>query len=184
MPVRSSQPSLRPTSLIRYLLPILALLCAFISGCSAVSGGTKSPANPPSGPSALSSGGRVGSVEISLNEEQLPPEVIQVATDYEVVRILGNRVRERLQPSDAGYVEVEVDVIGMRLRSNGTAIWWGFMAGGDWITVNVDVLSDGEVVKSFQTGTGTALGGFAFGGRSVRVGRMMKTLAERIAEGV
>ena len=37
---------------------------------------------------------------------------------------------------------------------------------------------------NFQTGTGTVLGGFIFGGRSVRVGRMMKTLSERIASGI
>jgi hypothetical protein len=72
----------------------------------------------------------------------------------------------------------------MRLRSNGTAIWWGFMAGGDWITVDVNVKQGGRSIKRFQTGTGTALGGFAFGGRSTRVGRMMKTLSERIADGI
>lgn len=84
----------------------------------------------------------------------------------------------------SGDGDIEVKVVGMRLRSNGTAISWGVMAGGDWITVNVDIIENGEVVKSFQTGTATALGGFVFGGRSVRVGRMMKTLADRIAQAV
>ena len=113
--------------------------------------------------------------------------MIQVAELYEVTRILENRVREQLLARgmvSGGELEVAVEVIGMRLRSNGTAIFWGFMAGGDWITVDVDVKKDGRSIKNFQTGTGTVLGGFIFGGRSVRVGRMMKTLSERIASGI
>ena len=113
--------------------------------------------------------------------------MIQVAELYEVTRILENRVREQLLARgmvSRGEREVAVEVIGMRLRSNGTAIFWGFMAGGDWITVDVDVKKGGRSIKNFQTGTGTVLGGFIFGGRSVRVGRMMKTLSERIARGI
>jgi hypothetical protein len=113
--------------------------------------------------------------------------VAHVAELYEVTRILDNRLREQLSASrmaSGGEIEVEVEVIGMRLRSNGTAIWWGFFSGGDWITVDVDVTEEGRSIKKFQTGTATALGGFIFGGRSVRVGRMMKTLAERIADGI
>jgi hypothetical protein len=161
------------------LLAVL-LLCA---ACSAVSGGIKSPENLPSGPSALASGQKIGRVAVSLDQQKLPTEVTEVAELYEVTRILTNRLREQLSAS-GGEIEVKVEVIGMRLRSNGTAIWWSFFAGGDWITVDVDVTEKGRTIKRFQTGTGTALGGFAFGGRSVRVGRMMKTLAKRIADGV
>ena len=45
-------------------------------------------------------------------------------------------------------------------------------------------MENGKSIKRFQTGTGTVLGGMIYGGRSVRVGRMMKTLAIRIADGV
>jgi len=130
---------------------------------------------------------RIGRLAVSLDQQNLTPAVIQVAEQYEVTRILENRVREQLLARgmvSGGELEVAVEVIGMRLRSNGTAIFWGFMAGGDWITVDVDVKKDGRSIKNFQTGTGTVLGGFIFGGRSVRVGRMMKTLSERIANGI
>jgi hypothetical protein len=130
---------------------------------------------------------RIGSLAVSLDQQNLTPPVIQVAEQYEVTRILENRVREQLLARgmvSGGELEVAVEVIGMRLRSNGTAIFWGFMAGGDWITVDVDVKKGGRSIKNFQTGTGTVLGGFIFGGRSVRVGRMMKTLSERIASGI
>ena len=72
----------------------------------------------------------------------------------------------------------------MRLRSNGTAMCLGWFAGGGWITVDVQVRKGEKLLKQFQTGTSTALGGFVFGGRSVRVGRMMKTLVKRVVEGI
>lgn len=153
-----------------------------LSACSTVSGGIRVPANLPSGPSALTSAQSVGRVAISLNTE-LAASVTDVAVRYEIVRILGNRVRQQL-PESGGELEVEVDVIGLRLRSSGTAFWWGFMAGGDWITVDVNVKQGGHSIKNFQTGTGTVLGGIAFGSLGTRIGRMMKTLAIRIAEGV
>jgi hypothetical protein len=169
-------------------IPILASLLVLLlsAACASVSGGVKAPGSPPGDQSALSGGQKIGKVAVSLDEETLPPEVIAVAVDYEVSRILDNRVRQHLSAgmSAGGALELEVKVIGMRLRSNGTAIFWGFFAGADWITVDVDVKKNGRSVKRFQTGTSTALGGFILGGRSTRIGRMMKTLGERIADGV
>ncbi len=177
------------TTLPNKAIPIVASLAALLlcAACSSVSGGIKSPENLSSGPSVLTIGQKIGRVAVSLDQQKLPPEVTQVAELYEVTRILDNRLREQLSASgmaSGGKLEVEVEVIGMRLRSNGTAIWWGFFAGGDWITVDVDVTEMGRSIKRFQTGTSTALGGAIFGGRSVRVGRMMKTLAKRIADGI
>ncbi len=172
----------------RAILTVASLAVLLLCGaCSVVSGGIKSPENLPGGPSALTGGQKIGLVAVSLDQQKLPAEVIEVAELYEVTRILDNRLREQLSASgmaSGGEIEVEVKVIGMRLRSNGTAIWLGFFAGGDWITVDVDVTEGGRSIKRFQTGTATALGGFIFGGRSVRVGRMMKTLAVRSAEGI
>jgi len=173
-----------PGKLSQRTIPIFVGIATLLllSACSTVSGGIRVPANLPSGPSALTSTQSVGRVAISLNTE-LPASVTDVAVRYEIVRILGNRVRQQL-PESGGELEVEVDVIGLRLRSSGTAFWWGFMAGGDWITVDVNVKQDGHSIKNFQTGTGTVLGGIAFGSLGTRIGRMMKTLAIRIAEGV
>jgi len=167
------------------LTPIALLFLA--SACSSPSGGIKAPESLPSGPSLLADGSRVGAVSVLLDEEKLTPKMAEVARLNEVPRILQNRVVEQFATrgmSGEGNLDVKVEVIGMRLRSNGTAIWWGMMAGGDWITVDVDVSRDGRSIKNFQTGTGTSLGGFAYGARSTRVGRMMKTLSERIADGI
>jgi hypothetical protein len=167
------------------LLALLLLLLG--TACSSVSGGTQAPSTSPSGSIEIGPGRKIDSVTVVLNEELLPSNVTLVANQYEVARILDSRVREQLAAhglAGDGPYELEVDIIGMRLRSNGTAIWWGFMAGADWITVNVTVKQNGNEVRSFQTGTSTSLGGFALGGRSTRVGRMMKTLGVRIAEGI
>ena len=171
----------------RCSLPQAALVAVVLSGCSSVSGGIKDPAGPTDGPSVLAAGSQISAVDVSLNQNELPSEVTEVAEQYEVTRILTNRLRDQLPAqaeNAAGALEVKVDIIGMRLRSNGTAIWWGFMAGSDWVTVDVEVLQGGRAVKTFQTGTSTSLGGFTMGGRSSRVARMMKTLAKRIAQAI
>ena len=175
----------QPKSAAPFKAAFLVLLLG--SACSSVSGGIKDPANPPSGPSALAAGQKVGRIEVGLDTNQLPDEVVEVAEQYETTKILTNRVRQRLENegmNGGADLEVKVDIIGMRLRSNGTAIWWGFFAGSDWVTVDVEVRERGQPVKRFQTGTSTSFGGFTGGGRSVRVGRMMKTLAERIVAGI
>jgi len=175
------------TSLSRRTLSTVTLCALFLlitAGCAVVTGGVQTPENPPEGASVLGGGRSVSAVQVELDGSQLTGEVAQVATDYEIPRILTNRINDHLTTNTRGNLEVDVKVIGLRLRSNGTAIWWGVMAGGDWITVDVQVKEGGRTIKQFQTGTGTALGGFAFGGRSTRVGRMMKTLGERITEGI
>ena len=77
---------------------------------------------------------------------------------------------------------LDIRIIKMRVRSTASAIWWGVMAGADYITVKVDVLEAGRSLKTFETGTSTALGGFFFGGREVRISRMLDTLSKRIVE--
>ena len=176
-----------PNTLTRKGTSIVAALVLLLlsTGCSVVSGGIQSPEKIPLDAVALDATQKIGSVEVTLSKQNLPSDVIQVAEEYEVTRILDNRVEEQLAISDRlgdGEVDVAVEIIGMRMRSNGTAFWWGFFAGGDWITVEVNVSKNGKPLKRFQTGTSTALGGMIYGGRSVRVGRMMKTLSKRIAK--
>jgi hypothetical protein len=162
------------------------VLCVASVACSSVSGGIKSPTLLPRGSSVLEPGRTIGRLAVSI-DERLPADVIDVAERYQVARMLDSRVREHLPIGDmrgGGDLDVAVQVIGMRIRSNGTAIWWGVASGRDWITVDVDVTAGGRSIKRFQTRAATALGGFAYGGRNRRFERMLSTLAERIAEGI
>jgi hypothetical protein len=170
--------------LSRLLILFATVLVLFgASACSTTGGGIQSPENPPSGASAIGSGQTIGEIIVALDAEQLPPDAIDLLERYELVRRLDGEIRESLRSGD-GDLDVHVKVIGVRLRSNGTAIWWGFMAGGDWITVDVNVTQNGQSIKRFQTGTSTALGGMIFGGLTSRIDRMTNTLGKRIAEGV
>ena len=122
----------RPRTRSAPFVASLVILLLSVS-CSSVSGGIQSPRNPPEAPSATAGGQQVGHLVVTLDRVELPPEVTDVAELYEVTRILDNRVREQLVARgmvSGGELEVDVRVIGMRLRSNGTAIWWGVFAGG------------------------------------------------------
>ena len=160
---------------------LAALLVA--TGCSVVSGGTKEPTNPPQGPS-LRAGASVASVTTSLDEAALGEPAAVEARQFTIAERLETQVRAATGSSGGSGLAVDVRVIGLRLRSTGTAMWWGFFAGADWLTVDVKISRSGRAVKEFQTGVSTSLGGFVFGGRERRVDRMVRELAERIVEGI
>ena len=152
------------------------------AGCS-VSGGQKSPEKGPVAASLITAGRTISFVEARL-AEGLPSDLTETAEAYDVTGILKSQIERQLDISlnSSGSLTVEVEVVGMRLRSNGTAIWWGLLAGVDWVTARVAVKEGTTVLKTFETGTSTSLGGFAMGARSLRVRRMMRSLADRIAK--
>lgn len=165
------------------LLPILIALLTLAVGCSTVSGGVQKPQNPPSGATLFDSNSGLRSVTASLDETTLPEEVLAEARQFTVAE----RIRRQVGGTAGvgqGDLSVDVKLIGMRLRGTGTAVWWGVMAGVDWMTVDVTVTRNGAQVKQFQTGVSTFLGGFVFGGREVRVDRMVDELARRIIAGI
>jgi len=166
------------------VMPALLLAAALLGvGCASVSGGVQTPQNPPSGASALSGGHAVETVSVAM-DEALPAGVVTEANQFKVAERLESRIEARAPTSGTRDLVVDVRVIGMRLRSTGNAIWWGFMSGADWLTVDVSVKRRGSTVKSFQTGVSTALGGFIYGGREKRVDRMVGELADRIVAGL
>lgn len=172
----------RSRSLVGLTASLFVLLLV-ATGCSSVSGGTQKPENPPTGDSLLAPGAGLRSVSATLDESILPEDVVAEARQFTVAERLQAQLNAR-SGSGGGDLSVAVRVIGMKLRSTGTAIWWGVMAGSDWITVDVDVTRNGQTVKQFQTGVSTFLGGVAFGGREVRVDRMVNELANRVVEGI
>lgn len=158
-------------------------LFVFSLGCASGGGGA---AETPSGPSALSGGKRIGQLSMSVSDA-LTEDAVEVAEQYSIINELDTGVRRELTGTgmaDGGSLSVEVEIVGLRVRSTSAAIWWGMMAGSDSITVQVSVTENGRSIKDFETGTSTALGGFAYGGRGKRITRMLNTLAKRIASGI
>lgn len=170
---------------VRPLLPlVLAAIVLFMNGCASTpdkedSGGV------PSGPTVLAAGEKVGRIQITA-EPGLDPRIHSTIEQFKVIPGLDARLRTQLQPdrlAEDGSASLDIRIIKMRVRGTGTAIWWGMMAGADYITVSVDVRSGERSLKTFETGTSTILGGFIFGGREVRINRMLDALAKRIAAG-
>jgi Domain of unknown function (DUF4410) len=163
------------------LLALLAML-GIGSGCATTRGDGPDPGGE-AGASVLVGGKHVGTIEITA-DAALEPAVQQTIEQFKVVSSLDGRLRTQLLPADgsaAGVLVLNIRIIKMRVRSTASALWWGVMAGADYITVQVDVLEAGRSLKTFETGTSTALGGFIFGGREVRISRMLDALSKRIA---
>ena len=165
---------------IRYF-SVLSLLLAvsLVAGCASKGDSRETEAAAPAGPSLLAQGKSIANVSVSLASE-LPADATAAAEQYEVKSRLDSQLREKGSIADGGNLDVEISVVGMRLRTNGAAIWLGVMAGVDWITVDVNVLENGSVVKTFQSNTSTSLGGFGFGGRTARVDRMVNDLSNKV----
>jgi hypothetical protein len=74
---------------------------------------------------------------------------------------------------------LEVRVKDVRVRSNFTAIMFGFMAGSDSIKADIIVKSpSGQELDRFEVSTSYALGGLAGGQDSARMGWLYEKFAE------
>lgn len=80
---------------------------------------------------------------------------------------------------DTAAPELEIRVKGVRVRSNFSAVMWGFMAGSDYITADV-VLKDvgGKEIDKYEVSVSYALGGLAGGQDSARMGWLYEKFAE------
>lgn len=83
--------------------------------------------------------------------------------------------------SDQQLPKVEVVVKDMRVRSNFSAVMWGFMAGADSIRGDI-VLTDpsGKELDRFEVSASYALGGLAGGQDTARMGWLYETFAEEV----
>jgi hypothetical protein len=81
--------------------------------------------------------------------------------------------------NDKPLPKLEVVVKSMRVRSNFSAVMWGFMAGADSIDGDI-VLTDasGKEVDRFSVSASYALGGLAGGQDDARMGWLYESFAE------
>lgn len=78
---------------------------------------------------------------------------------------------------------LEVRIKDVRVRSNFTAIMFGFMAGADLITADVIIKSaDGRELDKFEVSTSYALGGLAGGQDSARMGWLYEKFAQETVQ--
>ncbi len=75
--------------------------------------------------------------------------------------------------------KILVEVKDVRVRSNFSAVMWGFMAGNDHITGDIVIQNNnGSELDRFEVSVSYALGGLAGGMDSSRMGWLYETFAE------
>lgn len=76
--------------------------------------------------------------------------------------------------------DVKVTVTNFRLRSWASAFWLGIMGGVDSMDVSADVVEDGRVVKTLQTGVAASRGGWINASPEKRFRQMAELVSFRV----
>jgi hypothetical protein len=80
---------------------------------------------------------------------------------------------------DHARPNLEVQIKDVRVRSNFSAVMWGFMAGADLIKADIVVRDQtGKELDRFEVSASYALGGLAGGQDGARMGWLYETFAE------
>jgi ribosomal protein L30E len=152
-------------------------MCLLLVGCAS-NGKVVAANNKP----ALS--GKVGTVKVLVDYDNIASERHEVIKKYEVVSRLKNGVLDQLKAQNkyqsGGQVDLRILLTGFRLRSGSSAFWLGAMAGKDFASVNVDVIDNGNKVHSYSTDSSTLLGGIIKPAPSQRVNSVCKEVSKRI----
>ncbi|MGZ8156635.1 MAG: DUF4410 domain-containing protein [Burkholderiales bacterium] len=163
----------------------VALLAGIVvlGGCA--SGVSRSPGIQAQKPSITSSN-QLGAVTVSLTQDakQKATENLKFNPDEllsHVKRAL--EVNELLKAGNEGKPTMEVRIKDMRVRSNFTAIMFGFMAGADSVTADIIIKNPaGQEVDKFEVAASYALGGLAGGQDSARMGWLYEKFAEETVQ--
>lgn len=79
-----------------------------------------------------------------------------------------------------GADEIQVVVTRFRLRSTGSGVWWGAMAGADMLDVAVTLVRGGEVKRTYDAGAGGIAAGLVKPSANGRFNGLVEAVAERI----
>lgn len=155
-------------------------IAVFLAGCA--SGVTRAP-----GASAERMGApayhQFASVSLSLTNEAREKAVENLKFNPDELLSHVKRALEARSllngSADKPLPKLEVVVKDMRVRSNFSAIMWGFMAGADSIQGDI-VLTDatGKEIDRFEVSASYALGGIAGGQDSARMSWLYEKFAE------
>ena len=156
------------------------VLLLFVTGCS--SGVTRYSA-PAATALRVSESNKVGEVNLALSAEAKEDLKDNLKFDQE-------ELRKHVERALAGYAvldaskkgqlpQVEILVTAIRVRSNFSAVMWGFMAGSDSIAGDV-VIKDptGKEIDRFKVKAAYALGGIAGGQDGTRLDWLYEAFAK------
>lgn len=169
---------------LRYLAVAMVCLLQF-AGCAS---GVKRSEAPQQREAYFSGQGKVaGDLSMSLSKEaqaQLP-ENLKFDSDRflaTIRRALDAKGMLARQP-DKALPKIEVIVTEIRVRSNFSAVMWGFLAGSDSLAGQVIVRdTSGNELQRFSVSASYALGGLAGGQDDTRMGWLYETFAKHTIE--
>lgn len=160
------------------------LMAVVLAGCAA---GVTRHTDAQKRQAYFKGGGKVArSVTVSLDknaQEQLPDNITFDKDQFlaTVKRLLDAKGLLAKTP-DEKLPTIEIVVTDIRVRSNLSAILWGFMAGDDHIIGEVIARNpEGKELQRFQVSASYALGGLGGGQDNTRMGWLYETFAQEMA---
>jgi hypothetical protein len=162
-------------------LAVAAIVVVAIAGCA--SGVQRMSTEPVPDHAILTPGAQAASVSVSLSPEaqKLLTENLKFNPDLLLATVKRAMEANNLLAKEAGSSapRVEILVTDIRVRSNFTAVMFGFMAGTDSLSGDVIVKdASGRELQRFNVSTSYALGGLAGGQDDVRMSWMYEKFAE------
>ena len=125
-------------------------------------------------------------ISVALGTEYPEKDRVEVVNKYEVPKRIEYAIAcelEREGYSAAKPFDIKVSITNFRLRSGGTAIIIGLMAGVDKLGVNVDVGSaDQTSPLRFDASTHTTKGGINLPTPTQRLNLMVQKIAKTVVE--
>lgn len=158
----------------------MAFAVVLLTGCAS---GVTRGGSPATAESVRTANQLVASVSLSFTEQgkQAASENLKFNSDelrtYVTRALEANSLLSKGAERPASDLEIQVK--GVRVRSNFAAVMWGFMAGADSITADI-VLKDtgGKEIDRYEVSVSYALGGLAGGQDSARMGWLYEKFAE------
>ncbi|MBI5097388.1 MAG: DUF4410 domain-containing protein [Nitrospirae bacterium] len=159
---------------------VMWFIVLLLGGCA--SGITRSPGVSME-MAKLTTSNQVAAVTISMTDEARKKSVENLKFNPDE---LLNHVKRALEANallnattDVSRPTLEIRVKDMRVRSNFSAVMFGFMAGADSITGDIIVKNPtGQEIDKFEVSVSYALGGLAGGEDSARMGWLYEKFAE------
>lgn len=177
---KSLDPSMNKNPhLLRFLMTVF-ILPALICGCSSSVTRYSSSA---AGGYRLSEANKVSDVTILLSPDAKEELKDNLKFDQDELRMHVERALKGYGVFDGAKKDqlpsIEIWVTDIRVRSNFSAVMWGFMAGSDSISGDI-IIKDltGKEIDRFKVSASYALGGFAGGQDSARLDWLYETFAK------
>lgn len=156
------------------------LAAVVVAGCSSGITRPSDTGAATSAPAVLSGSNQISAVTITLSGRVKEELAENLKFNQDTLLDHVKRAAEARGLVGTGALPIlEITVTDVRVRSNFSAVMWGFMAGSDHITADVVIRGQaGQQIDKFEVSASYALGGLAGGQDDARMGWLYEKFAE------